>query len=173
MRAESVRGVRRPEASNECYEHVTVYFQRRLVADIEPSHLLRPIYCCRRGSSVSPFFLFRRIDSVLTAPDSKVVGPPQIAQPFTKDEYFQPRPSAASNDASVSTSSVVSASNNFAFSHQHYRDFGGRLRGSREPIWKGLPFLRLLTIVLHYLPPCAKSVQASQTTSEAFIGMLR
>ena len=67
-------------------------------------------------------FPFQANSSMLTGPESKVVGSRQIAQPFTKDEYFQPRPSAASYNASVSTSSAVSASNNF--SHQQNRDFG-------------------------------------------------
>jgi len=69
-----------------------------------------------------PIFPFQANSSTLTGPDSKVVGSRQIAQPFTKDEYFQPRPSAASYNASVSTSSAVSASNNF--SQQQNRDFG-------------------------------------------------
>jgi len=68
-----------------------------------------------------PLFPFQANSSTLTGSDSKVVGSRQIAQPFTKDEYVQPGPSAAS-DASVSTSSAVSASNNF--SHQQNRDFG-------------------------------------------------
>jgi K+-transporting ATPase ATPase C chain len=34
-----------------------------------------------------------------------------VAQPFTKDEYFQPRPSAASFDASASASSAYAPSN--------------------------------------------------------------
>jgi K+-transporting ATPase c subunit len=84
------------------------------------------ICCCLYLLSLwvigQPLFPFQANSITLTAPDSKVVGSRQIAQPSTKDEYFQPRPSAASNDASVSTSSAVSASNNF--SHQHYRDFG-------------------------------------------------
>ena len=69
-----------------------------------------------------PLFPFQANSIMLTAPDSKVFGSRQSAQPFTKDEYFQPRPSAASYDASVSTSSAVSASNNFF--HQQNRDFG-------------------------------------------------
>ena len=44
-------------------------------------------------------------------PDGKPVGSRLIAQPFTKDEYFQPRPSAASYDASASASSSLAASN--------------------------------------------------------------
>ncbi len=44
-------------------------------------------------------------------PDGKVVGSLLIAQPFTKDEYFQPRPSACSYDASASASSALAASN--------------------------------------------------------------
>jgi len=71
------------------------------------------------GQSLFPF---QANSIMLTGPDSKVLDSRHIAQPFTKDEYFQPRPSAASNDASVSTSSAVSASNNF--SHQQNRDFG-------------------------------------------------
>jgi len=69
-----------------------------------------------------PLFPFQANSIMLTGPDSKVVGSRQIAQPFTKEEYFQPRPSAASYEASVSTSSAVSASNNF-FDQQN-RDFG-------------------------------------------------
>src|SRR6202048_338474 len=44
--------------------------------------------------------------SLLLGPDGKVVGSRLIAQPFTKDEYFQPRPSAASYDASASAAST-------------------------------------------------------------------
>jgi K+-transporting ATPase ATPase C chain len=40
-----------------------------------------------------------------------VVGSLLIAQPFTKDEYFQPRPSACSYDGSASSSSALAASN--------------------------------------------------------------
>jgi K+-transporting ATPase ATPase C chain len=49
--------------------------------------------------------------SLLMGPDGKPVGSRLIAQPFTKDEYFQPRPSAASYDASASASSSLAASN--------------------------------------------------------------
>ncbi len=49
--------------------------------------------------------------SLLMGPDNKPVGSRLIAQPFTKDEYFQPRPSAASYDASASASSSLAATN--------------------------------------------------------------
>ena len=57
------------------------------------------------------FFPFQANGSLLKGPDGKVVGSKLIAQPFTKDEYFQPRPSAASYDASASASSTYAASN--------------------------------------------------------------
>jgi K+-transporting ATPase ATPase C chain len=57
------------------------------------------------------FFPFQANGSMLTGPDGKPVGSRLIAQPFTKDEYFQPRPSAASYDASASNSSSLAASN--------------------------------------------------------------
>ena len=57
------------------------------------------------------FFPFEANGSMVKGPDGKIVGSRLIAQPFTKDEYFQPRPSAASYDASASTSSALSANN--------------------------------------------------------------
>src|SRR5246127_5139737 len=57
------------------------------------------------------FFPFQANGSLLKGPDGSVIGSKLIAQPFTKDEYFQPRPSAASYDASASTSSALAASN--------------------------------------------------------------
>ena len=55
------------------------------------------------------FFPFSANGSMVNGPDGKPVGSLLIAQPFTKDEYFQPRPSAASYDASASSSSALSA----------------------------------------------------------------
>ncbi len=49
--------------------------------------------------------------SMVKGPDGTIVGSRLIAQPFTKDEYFQPRPSAASYDASASASSSLAPSN--------------------------------------------------------------
>ncbi len=57
------------------------------------------------------FFPFQANGSMLKGPDGKAVGSRLIAQPFTKDEYFQPRPSAASYDASASASSAFASSN--------------------------------------------------------------
>src|SRR6202158_6585970 len=48
---------------------------------------------------------------MVKVPDGAIVGSRLIAQPFTKDEYFQPRPSAPSYDASASAPSNYGASN--------------------------------------------------------------
>jgi K+-transporting ATPase ATPase C chain len=56
-------------------------------------------------------FNFQANGSILLGSDGKPVGSRLIAQPFTKDEYFQPRPSAASYDASASASSSLAPSN--------------------------------------------------------------
>ena len=70
------------------------------------------------GQAVFPF---QANSSMLTGLDNKVVGSHQIAQPFTKDEYFQPGSSAASSDASASASALA-ASNNFF--HRQNPDLG-------------------------------------------------
>jgi K+-transporting ATPase ATPase C chain len=49
--------------------------------------------------------------SLVQGPDGTVVGSRLIAQPFTKDEYFQPRPSAVSYAADASGPSNFGASN--------------------------------------------------------------
>jgi K+-transporting ATPase ATPase C chain len=49
--------------------------------------------------------------SLLLGPDGKAVGSRLIAQPFTKDEYFRPRPSAASYNGAASGATNWSASN--------------------------------------------------------------
>jgi len=60
------------------------------------------------GQAVFPF---QSNGSLLHGPDGKPVGSRLIAQPFTRDEYFQPRPSAASYDGSASASSTLAPSN--------------------------------------------------------------
>jgi K+-transporting ATPase ATPase C chain len=57
------------------------------------------------------FFPFQANGSLVKGLDGNIVGSRLIAQPFTKDEYFQPRPSAASYDASASAASTYAASN--------------------------------------------------------------
>lgn len=69
---------------------------------------LYPLVLWTIGQSIFPF---QANGSLVRGPDGKIVGSKLIAQPFTKDEYFQPRPSAASYDASASTSSALAASN--------------------------------------------------------------
>ena len=70
--------------------------------------VLYPLVLWAVGQAVFPF---QANGSLLKGPDGRVVGSKLIAQPFTKDEYFQPRPSAASYDASASASSSLAASN--------------------------------------------------------------
>jgi K+-transporting ATPase ATPase C chain len=55
-------------------------------------------------------FPFQSNGSLLRGPDGKPVGSLLIAQPFSRDEYFQPRPSAASYNASASASSTLAPS---------------------------------------------------------------
>lgn len=57
------------------------------------------------------FFPFQANGSILFDSDNKPIGSKLIAQPFTRDEYFQPRPSAASYDAAASASSSLAVSN--------------------------------------------------------------
>jgi K+-transporting ATPase ATPase C chain len=69
---------------------------------------LYPLVLWAIGQIVCPF---QANGSMLNGPDGKPVGSRLIAQPFTKDEYFQPRPSAPSYDASASASSTLAVSN--------------------------------------------------------------
>lgn len=62
-------------------------------------------------------FPFQADGSMVKGPDGTTVGSLLIAQPFTKDEYFQPRPSACSYDASASSSSAL-ATSNYALRHR-------------------------------------------------------
>ena len=78
------------------------------------------------------FFPFQANGSIVNGPDGKPVGSLLIAQPFTKDEYFQPRPSAASFDASASTSSALAASN-YALRDRVARTLGPIVRYADGP----------------------------------------
>jgi potassium-transporting ATPase KdpC subunit len=78
--------------------------------------LFTVVICCGIYPAVlwaigQTFFPFQANGSIVKGPDGKAVGSLLIAQPFSKDEYFQPRPSAASYDGSASASSTLSASN--------------------------------------------------------------
>jgi K+-transporting ATPase ATPase C chain len=57
------------------------------------------------------FFPFQAGGSVIYGPGKEPVGSELIAQPFTQDQYFQPRPSAASYNAAASASAALAASN--------------------------------------------------------------
>src|SRR5579864_1868330 len=57
------------------------------------------------------FFPFQANGSLLHGPDGKIVGSKLIGQSFSKEEYFQSRPSAANYDAAASASSSLAASN--------------------------------------------------------------
>lgn len=56
-------------------------------------------------------FLARAEGSLIKSKDGKLIGSSLIAQPFTSDEYFQPRPSAASYNGAASGASNWGASN--------------------------------------------------------------
>jgi K+-transporting ATPase ATPase C chain len=70
--------------------------------------IVYPLVLWMIGKTVFPF---QAGGSLLQGPDGAIVGSRLIAQPFTKDEYFQPRPSAPSYDASASASSSLAPSN--------------------------------------------------------------
>ena len=78
--------------------------------------LFAVIFCCGLYPALlwaigQTIFPFQANGSMVKDADGHVVGSLLIAQPFTKDEYFQPRPSACSYDASASASSALAASN--------------------------------------------------------------
>ena len=72
--------------------------------------------------------------SLIVGDNGKVVGSRLIAQPFIRDEYFHPRPSAASYNAAASASSSLAASN-YAL-----RDRVARTLGSIASYADGLKF---------------------------------
>src|SRR5208282_4658767 len=78
------------------------------------------------------FFPFQANGSIVSGPDGKPVGSALIAQPFTKDEYFWPRPSAASYDATASAPSNLAASN-YALRDRVARQLGPIVKYSDGP----------------------------------------
>ncbi|MHB8383497.1 MAG: potassium-transporting ATPase subunit C [Candidatus Binataceae bacterium] len=78
------------------------------------------------------FFPFQANGSILRDAHGNAIGSVLIAQPFTKDEYFQPRPSAASYDASASAPSNLSASN-YALRDRVARSLGPIVKYSDGP----------------------------------------
>jgi potassium-transporting ATPase KdpC subunit len=69
---------------------------------------LYPAFLWGVGQALFPF---QANGSIMNGLDGKPVGSLLVAQPFTKDEYFWPRPSAASYDGTASSSSALSVSN--------------------------------------------------------------
>jgi potassium-transporting ATPase KdpC subunit len=69
--------------------------------------VLYPLALWAIGQSVFP----ERASGSLIVEDGRVIGSRLIAQPFTRPEYFWPRPSAVSYDASASGGSNLSANN--------------------------------------------------------------
>lgn len=57
------------------------------------------------------FFPFGANGSIVNGPDGKPVGSLLIAQPFTNDAYFWPRPSASGYDGTAGSSSALAVSN--------------------------------------------------------------
>ena len=114
------RGVRKPEASNGAM-NMSRYISKSVLLLTLSVVICCGLYTLSLWVIGQGIVSFQANNSMLTGPDSKVVGSRQSAQPFSKDEYFQPRPSAASHDASASTSSAVAASNNI---FDQNRDFG-------------------------------------------------
>ena len=80
--------------------------------------------------------------SLLTVKDAKgrdvVVGSQLIAQPFTSDEYFQPRPSAASYNGAASGASNWSG-NNYLLRDRVARQLGPMVKNAGPPSKKGQP----------------------------------
>src|SRR5882762_6237634 len=84
------------------------FSDRLLALSVVICCVMYPLVLWGIGQTVFPF---QANGSMLQGPDGTPVGSQLIAQPFTKDEYFQPRPSAASYDASASASSALAPSN--------------------------------------------------------------
>src|ERR1700722_4619779 len=87
------------------------YFSKSFLLFLLTIPILCGVYPLSLWAIGQVFFPFQANGSIVNGPDGKPVGSLLIAQPFTKDEYFQPRPSAASYDASASAPSNLAPSN--------------------------------------------------------------
>ena len=90
---------------------MTRYFSKSLLLFAFVIPIVCGIYPLTLWAIGQAFFPFQANGSIITSSDGKAIGSSLIAQPFTKDEYFWPRPSAASYDATASAPSNLSASN--------------------------------------------------------------
>ncbi len=79
-----------------------------LVLSVLLCSVLYPLVLWGIGQTI---FFEKAQGSLLTDAGGKPIGSRLIAQPFTADEYFQPRPSAASYNAAASGASNWAASN--------------------------------------------------------------
>src|SRR5215813_1102051 len=97
-----VHGVRRPEAPNGGM-NMSQYVSKGVLLLTLGLVICSGLYTLSLSAIRQAIFPLKA-QSLLADPESKVVGSQKIAQPFTKNEHVQPRPSAASYDASASTS---------------------------------------------------------------------
>src|ERR1700730_1109180 len=108
------------------------YFSKSLLLFLFTIPILCGVYPLSLWAIGQVFFPFQANGSIVNGPDGKPVGSLLIAQPFTKDEYFQPRPSAASYDASASAPSNL-ASSNYALRDRVARALGPIVKYSEGP----------------------------------------
>ncbi len=90
---------------------MTKYFSKSLLLFLFVIPIICGIYPLSLWAIGQAFFPFQANGSIITNADGKAIGSALIAQPFTKDEYFWPRPSAASYDATASAPSNLASSN--------------------------------------------------------------
>jgi K+-transporting ATPase ATPase C chain len=126
------------------------------------------------------FFPFQANGSLLVGgSDNRIVGSALIAQAFTKDEYFHPRPSACSYDASASASSSLAVSN-YALRNRVARLLGQVVKyqdGSpvgpdieawfQKDIYQGKPHIVAEWAVLH--PALAQNWVAADFTHTKYV----
>ena len=124
-----VYGARRPQASNGVM-NIPRYVSKGvllLALGLVICSGLYPLSLSVIRQAIFPL----QAHSMLAGLEIKVVGSSrQIAQPFTKNEHVQPRPSTASYDASASTSPAVAPSNDIV---DQNRDFGAAVNPSLQP----------------------------------------